>query len=365
MPKVIFLLLLFIHGLIHLMGFAKAFKFAEITQFTQSISKPVGAFWGLSTLLFVLVGVLFILKKDTWWIWAMAAVFISQVLIFTSWQDAKFGTLANLLVVIFIVIGYGSWRHNKLVSSELEMFLAQNSVRQGMLTEEKIATLPTIVQTWLRRSNVVDKPVISSVHLWQKGEMRTSPVRRWMPFDAQQYFTLSPPGFIWLANVEMKPFFRLVGRDKFVTGKGEMLIKAMSILPLVNAKGPGIDQGSMVRYLSEIIWFPQAAIESYISWEEIDSTSAKATMNYGGITVDGTFQFTPAGDLQSFQADRFYDRKGMSTLEPWHIESKDWAVFDGVRMPVISEVTWKLKEGDFTWLKVEVTEVHHDESHSK
>ena len=181
-----------------------------------------------------------------------------------------------------------------------------------------------------------------------------------MPFEAQQYFTISPPGFIWLANVEMKPFFSLVGRDKFVAGKGNMLIKAMSILPIVDAKGPGIDQGSMVRYLSETIWFPQAAIESYISWEGIDTTSAKATINYGGITVAGTFQFTPAGDLQSFEADRYYDRKGMSTLERWHIETKDWAVFDGVRMPVISEVTWKLKEGDFTWLKVEVTDVKYN-----
>ena len=38
-------LVLIIHGLIHLLGFAKAFRFAELPQLTQPISPLVGVLW--------------------------------------------------------------------------------------------------------------------------------------------------------------------------------------------------------------------------------------------------------------------------------------------------------------------------------
>ena len=45
--------LILIHGLIHFMGFAKAFKLAEINQLSQNISKPIGMFWLLVCILFM------------------------------------------------------------------------------------------------------------------------------------------------------------------------------------------------------------------------------------------------------------------------------------------------------------------------
>ncbi len=40
--------LLLLHGLIHLMGFAKAFGYAELPQLTQSISREWGVLWLLA-----------------------------------------------------------------------------------------------------------------------------------------------------------------------------------------------------------------------------------------------------------------------------------------------------------------------------
>ena len=95
-----FAFLLLAHGLIHLMGFAKAFKYAEITQLTQPISRTAGVFWLLAAVLFLVATALFFLQKDNWWMFALPAVLLSQGLIFTSWQDAKFGTIANVLIVV-------------------------------------------------------------------------------------------------------------------------------------------------------------------------------------------------------------------------------------------------------------------------
>ena len=65
----------------------------------------------------------------------------------------------------------------------------------------------------------------------------------------------------------------------------------------------------MLRYLGEIVWVPSAALSDYITWEEMDSTTARATMSYGGITASGIFKFDENGAFVSFEADRYYYRK--------------------------------------------------------
>jgi hypothetical protein len=43
--KAAIIVVLFIHGLIHVLSFAKAFGLAKAEQLTQFISKLVGIFW--------------------------------------------------------------------------------------------------------------------------------------------------------------------------------------------------------------------------------------------------------------------------------------------------------------------------------
>ncbi|MFM8759400.1 MAG: hypothetical protein ACKODS_07640, partial [Methylophilaceae bacterium] len=47
-----------VHGLIHLIGFAEAFRLMPTAQFTKNISKPVGVAWLLACVLFLAGGVL-------------------------------------------------------------------------------------------------------------------------------------------------------------------------------------------------------------------------------------------------------------------------------------------------------------------
>jgi hypothetical protein len=90
--KVIFTLIIAIHGLIHLIGFAKAFGYGNITQLTKEIPQPIGIIWLTTALLFIAIAVLFLLQKDEWAILGIIIAIASQLLIFTAWQDAKFGT---------------------------------------------------------------------------------------------------------------------------------------------------------------------------------------------------------------------------------------------------------------------------------
>ncbi|HNW58488.1 MAG TPA: hypothetical protein PKI62_02280 [bacterium] len=272
--------------------------------------------------------------------------------------------LASLVVVTALALVWGQWSFHRMVRQELAAFWPENLPEGEMVTPGRIAHLPAPVQRWLVRSGVLGREEIRLVHLRQRGEMLNKPGGSWMPVASEQYFRTAEPGFIWIADVRMMPLLHLAGRDMYQDGRGRMVIKLASLLPIVNASGAEADQGTLLRWLAETGWFPSAALSPHITWEAVDSLSARATMRYGGITAAGVFTFTPDGDFSSFLADRYYYRKEGSTLEPWlvRVEEGGYGELGGIRMPVRCSVTWRLKEGDYTWYKLVIESAEYDEA---
>lgn len=89
-----------------------------------------------------------------------------------------------------------------------------------------------------------------------------------------------------------------------------MLIKLLSLITVADSKEEKIDQGTLLRYLAEMVWFPTAAVNDYIQWEELDSSSARATMNYGGIIASGIFNFNSQGEVINFVAEKYMEKDG-------------------------------------------------------
>jgi hypothetical protein len=358
----LFTFILLVHGLIHLMGFAKAFHLAEFNQLTQPISRAAGVFWLLAAVLFLLATVLFLQANNRWWLVILPAIVLSQVLIVMAWGDAKFGTIANLIILLVAAEAFGSWNFNSMTESELKALLRKPLVTtsvapKAVLTKEMTAYLPPVVQKWLERSHVMGKEMMHTVRIEQQGTMRTSPTGAWMNLTAEQFNTIDEPSFIWKAKAVVAPLIYIAARDKYVGGKGNMFVQLMSLYPIADAKGTTIDQGSMLRYLAEICLFPTAVVSNYIRWEALDSLSARATMSFGGVTASGLFRFTADGDMVSFEAQRYYDRKEGATLEDWLCVSKGWKDFHGIRVTNSFDIIWKLKAGDYFWLNVEVTDM--------
>lgn len=101
--RYLFSFLLLAHGLIHLVGFANAFALGNIPAITKQISKSVGAVWMLATVLFLASLIFYLLHKNYWGIFALAAVLLSQTLIIFYWTDAKMGTVANVIILLVII----------------------------------------------------------------------------------------------------------------------------------------------------------------------------------------------------------------------------------------------------------------------
>lgn len=107
--KWILFFIVIIHALIHLLGFIKAFGFAEINQLTQNISKPIGILWLIALILFLAAAIQFVSNHDLWWITALAAVILSQVLIILFWHDAKFGTIPNIIILLVAIVAFAEF----------------------------------------------------------------------------------------------------------------------------------------------------------------------------------------------------------------------------------------------------------------
>jgi hypothetical protein len=263
--------------------------------------------------------------------------------------------LAVLLAVAAVAIATSSFRRQ--VDGEARALLAGARTTSGKTLEAAdLQGLPPPVRRWLETSGAVGQPIADTVRLTQRGEMRPALDKPWMPVAAEQYFTVDPPGFVWRVSARMKGL-PIAGRDRYAGGHGHMLIKVASLVKVADATGPEIDQGTLLRFLGEIIWFPSAALSPAITWEAIDASHARATMRHAGVTATAVFGFDGRGRFASLTADRYLTSGGRSRLEKWVIPTTGWRVVRGIELPVRGNAIWKLPEGDFDYYRWEILDV--------
>jgi hypothetical protein len=99
-------IVLVVHGLIHLLGFVKAFRLAELPQLTQPISAPFGLVWLAASILFIATAVCLLAWPRWWWALGAVALCVSMLAISSSWADARVGALANLVILAGVIFGF-------------------------------------------------------------------------------------------------------------------------------------------------------------------------------------------------------------------------------------------------------------------
>ncbi|TGV04357.1 DUF6920 family protein [Flavivirga rizhaonensis] len=359
--RLAFLILLLIHGTIHLVGFVIAFYSTKIPMQALGISKPIGTLWLIAFVMFVVTASQFFTNKK-WFYIAFIAVCISQILIIMVWKDAKYGTIANTIILLVNISAFENFRFNKMVQKESATLFDKIEINTAsVILEKDIQHLPEIVQKWMKNSGVIDKNNIASVRLKQKGLLKIKPNGKWMPFRAKQYFNLNTPAFIWSAKINNNSTVYALGRDKFNNGKAEMLIKFLGVIPVVDeVENYKIDSGTMQRFLSEMCWFPSAAINNYLQWEHVNNTSAKATFMYKAQSVSAIFKFNNEGEIICFETSRFFGGEPDSKKEKWVVDIVDYKTFNNYKIPYKCKVTWQLKDGNFNWLNLEITDIEYN-----
>lgn len=77
--------------------------------------------------------------------------------------------------------------------------------------------------------------------------MRPGPGQPWMPLDAEEHYSVCPPGFVWAGVLHLGPLAVARARDMYAEGTGRMLVKVASLWPVVDASGAQVGQAAMMR----------------------------------------------------------------------------------------------------------------------
>lgn len=356
--KILVAILLLVHGLIHLMGFFKAFGFAEISQLSQNFSKPQGLLWLAVALAFVITAILFLLKNNLWFWIAIAAVIVSQVLIFVNWQDAKFGTFANLIVLIVALLAMANcnfeWEFKKDVSQSFKNV----SISEEIISEADVAQLPIPVQNYLKYVGALGKPKINTAKATFKGQMREKG-KDWFGFTSEQYNFFEDPTrlFFMKANFKGLP---TQGYHRYKEGKASMLIKLLSVFPVVDISEPEMFKTETVTFFNDMCLFaPAALIDKRIEWQTLDNNSVKAVFHNVQVSVSAILKFDERGRLNNFISEDRVDVNSNRKV-PFSTPVTEYGTVNGYKLPVAADAVWHFPEGDFVYGKFYLQDVRYN-----
>jgi hypothetical protein len=360
-----FLIVLVLHGLIHFLGFAKAFGLADLPQLTQPISPLLGAAWLIAGLMFLAAAVSVFAWPRWWWAIGACASLVSTFVIVISWSDAKFGALGNLIVFIGVacgLFGQGPFSLRAAYDRDVARGLAR-APAASPISEMDLARLPTPVQRYLRLTGVVGQPRVYNVHVRMHGRIRNSPDTRWISLMAEQYNFIEEPARLFYFTGSMFAI-PVQGYHRYVGVSATMTVRAAAFVPVADVSGREMSQGETVTMFNDMcVLAPATLIDPAIVWEGVDPRTANATFTNGGHTIRATLSFNDAGELMNFWSDDRYqtapDGKSLKHAR-WSTPLSAYRRFQGVLFASRGAAKWHEPSREYTYLELTIDDVEYN-----
>jgi hypothetical protein len=232
-----------------------------------------------------------------------------------------------------------------------------------VITQEMVDALPVPVARYLSYSGVVGKLAVGRVRIRQGGRMRSSNNKPWMPITALESFSIDPPGFDWKGTVRFAGMPLIRPHDEYTAGRGRMKVTLAGLFTLWDLEGDEMDQGSLMRYLNEMVWFPTAFLGRNITWSAIDDRSARVSITDHGHTAVATMFFDEIGRPSDFVAHRYrHLGKGRFSLDEWATPLTEHGERGGFRLPVAGRAEWRLASETLVYAELRLTSIEYDAS---
>lgn len=363
--RILFAAILTVHALIHFLGVAKGFEFARLNTLRMPISRAMAIVWlGAGVMLLAAVVALFVKPQ---WFWAIGALglVLSQIVIISSWGDARFGTIANVLLLGAVVHGafargpFGlRTEYERLVRAGISSTAAKPP--SHVVTEADLSPLPPAVQRYLRFTGVVGtrRPVGFRARL--TGRIRGSATAEWMPLEVEQVNFYNPPRRYFWMNAT-RGGLPVDGLHAYGETEASMRVRLLSLIPVVDQHGPDMMRTETVTVLNDMAVFaPAALLDASIHWREIDATQVEATYTNGPNTIRAVLVFADTGALVDFWSD---DRPALAedgkTMIPqrWSTPLRDYRTMGPYRLATHGEARYTAASGEYTYLELEIHDV--------
>lgn len=197
---------------------------------------------------------------------------------------------------------------------------------------------------------------VELVRLTQAGEMFREPGGRALPFRATEEIRVAEIAFEWRARIRIAPLVSAAVVDRYADGSGSLSARMLGLIPMMGARGPDIDRGEAMRYLSELPWAPHAIDRNHeLRWRQLGPHSLEVGTLVNGSPVAVRLDSNTDGDMVRALGDR-PRQVGKEVIEtPWISEFADYETVGEVRVPTRAEVSWLVDEGPFTYWRGKIT----------
>lgn len=263
--------------------------------------------------------------------------------------------VASLLVA---AVGF-----SRTIQDSVDRLLADVRPDAARRFEEDTLALPDPVVRYLQTVLEDGQPLVETVHIEQRGEFRLGGTDgEWQPFTASQVCSRDLPGFVWDARIRVAPLIHARVLDCSVHGSGLLRARLLSAIPVASAgPSPEMDEGELLRYLAEAVWFPTALLpEDRLDWEALDESSARATLTVEDVTASLVFHFDEDGLVERVTGERF--RQEDEDVAPWVGYFSDYEERNGRLIPTKGEVAWDLPEGESSYWRGTIESIEHRDS---
>ncbi|WP_168203277.1 DUF6544 family protein [Oceanispirochaeta crateris] len=218
--------------------------------------------------------------------------------------------------------------------------------------EEQIIGLPAPVQRYFRNVLTDGQPYISTTYLKHDGRFKTALDKEWINIEGEQYFTCEDPGFLWNGKTSLYAV-----QDMYIAGRGQIKVFLFNIFKVVDGNGPEYDQGELLRWLGESVWFPTNLLpSSRLQWTEIDEDRAKLSFTYKNQKLSYKVSFNATGEITELETQRFM---GEEKIETWIGRVGSYQEINHMKIPMRIEAFWKLPDGEHSYAQFTVREVHY------
>lgn len=233
-----------------------------------------------------------------------------------------------------------------------ELFAYAKDISNQTYRPQDVDSLPEPVQRYFRHVLKEGQPYISYVRMTHDGQFKSGLDKDWVNIRGEQYATTSTPGFIWKGTTSL-----FTARDMYMADKGRLVVSILSLIKVVDAKGAAYNQGELLRWLGESVLYPTNLLPSkWLKWSAIDSHSARLDFNYKDLSLFYIVTFNDLGEITQLETKRYMDEKQLAT---WVIKAENYLELNGVKVPTVFEVLWRLEKGDVSYAKFRMTDVRY------
>ncbi len=244
---------------------------------------------------------------------------------------------------------------NKFKKEAREVLSNSVKTSKQKFSSKQLKGLPEPVQKYFKNVLVENQPYINTVRLKYIGQFKPGINKNWCDIKGEQYYTTEIPAFIWNGKIGM-----ISAKDGYVHGKGKLVVTLLHLFRIKKAEGRNYDQGELLRWLGESVWFPTNLLPSdRLQWHPINETSAKLTFTYDKMSLFYIVTFNEKDQICKLETKRYYDD---NTLKTWIGECYKYKEINGVKVPTVIKASWHVNKVEHNYAIFHLEELEYNKN---